>query len=241
MNTNLHFAADYAAEQLENYIIQHDLRPNDRLPSERRLAELFGVNRITLREAIRRLQNEHVLYSLRGSGTFVMPEKLRTNVGTNFSFTAYCEANGHIGSSRAIHFYKTLGTDYICRKLDIPAHSPIYILKRLRLLNQKPAMIETTHISAELCPSLTDFDFSNPTLSLYQILTDHYAIIPKDTSYSVSMAYSDMETAYHLAICEHTPLLSFDIISKTEDGQVIEYCQTLKRADYFGINMDLYH
>ena len=95
MNPNLHFTADYAAEQIENYIAIHNLKPHDRLPSERSLAKEFGINRITLREAIARLENEHVLYSLIGSGTYVAEKKLRTNTGINFSYHSYCEANGY--------------------------------------------------------------------------------------------------------------------------------------------------
>lgn len=240
MNRYLHLTADYAVEQLENYIEQHQLSAHERIPSERVLSATFGINRITLREAIRRLENEHVLYSIVGSGTYVAPPKLRTNTGVNFSFNSYCEANHYIGSSRVIYFEKTIGTEYVCRKLEIAPYSPIFVLKRLRLINDKPAMIETTHISEVLCPELTRYDFYNPLQSLYKILTDEYGISPQKTRYHVSMIYSDTDSSYYLNLKNHTPLLSFDIISSTENDQVIEYCQTLKRADYFGINSNLF-
>ena len=240
MNQNLHFAADYAAEQLENYISIHQLGPHDRLPSERKLAAEFNVNRITLREAIARLENEHILYSIIGSGTYIAEKKLRTNTGMNFSFHEYCEANGYKSSSKVVNFYKTIGTDFICQKLSIPLCSQIYILKRLRLLNKRPAMIETSHIAADTCPGLDRFDFYQENASLYSVLTHEYHIHPSKTAYSVSMAYADIYSASLLNIKERTPLLSYDIISSAETDQIIEYVQTLKRSDCFGINSDLY-
>lgn len=47
------------------------LRPGDRLPAERSLAERFGVSRNSLREAIRSLAEQGVLESRRGDGTYV--------------------------------------------------------------------------------------------------------------------------------------------------------------------------
>lgn len=51
------------------------LTPGDRLPSERELAAMFNVSRVTLREAIRALQQAGYVQSRRGryGGTFVAP------------------------------------------------------------------------------------------------------------------------------------------------------------------------
>ncbi len=47
------------------------LEPGDKLPNEQQLAELFGLSRPTIREAIRSLVTRHVLEVVRGRGTFV--------------------------------------------------------------------------------------------------------------------------------------------------------------------------
>jgi GntR family transcriptional regulator, transcriptional repressor for pyruvate dehydrogenase complex len=53
-------------------LIEHGrLRPGDRLPAERELAEVFEVSRHSVREAIRALEQRGVLASRAGSGTFV--------------------------------------------------------------------------------------------------------------------------------------------------------------------------
>ena len=239
MNPNLHFAADFAAEQIENYIEIHKLKPHDRLPSERALAEQFHVNRITVREAIGRLINEHVLYSIPGSGTYVAAKKLRTYTGVNFSYHAYCHANGYVPSSKVVNYYKTAGTDFVCKKLNIPQNSNVFILKRVLFLNQKPAVIETTHIPEMFCPNLDKFDFHKKYDSLYQVLADEYGIRATKTRETIYMTYASSDADY-LNIDKKTPVLCFDVVSSTEDDVIVEYCQTLKRRDLFGINSDLF-
>jgi len=57
--------------QVELMILRGVLRPGERLPSERDLAEQLGVSRPSLREAISELQENGLLESRAGSGVFV--------------------------------------------------------------------------------------------------------------------------------------------------------------------------
>jgi GntR family transcriptional repressor for pyruvate dehydrogenase complex len=57
--------------QIEELILRGILRPGERLPSERDLAEKLGVSRPSLREAIGELAEAGLLTSKAGSGVFV--------------------------------------------------------------------------------------------------------------------------------------------------------------------------
>lgn len=59
------------AEQLLNYIQTKPLEVGDKLPNEFELAEMFGVGRSTIREAVKGLVSKGILEVRRGSGTFV--------------------------------------------------------------------------------------------------------------------------------------------------------------------------
>src|SRR2546421_4807243 len=54
--------------QLEDAIMDGRLGPGDRLPPERELADVFGVSRTSLREALRALESIGVLEAKRGQG-----------------------------------------------------------------------------------------------------------------------------------------------------------------------------
>jgi len=57
------------AEQIQQLILSRDLKPGDRLPTERELGETFKVSRTVIREAIRTLEARGLAVSQTGSGT----------------------------------------------------------------------------------------------------------------------------------------------------------------------------
>jgi GntR family transcriptional regulator len=62
-------------ERILQYIETNGLTAHSRLPSERTLAETFGVSRMTVRAAIKHLCNEGSLQSTGGSGTYLRPAR----------------------------------------------------------------------------------------------------------------------------------------------------------------------
>ncbi|QJQ96808.1 MULTISPECIES: GntR family transcriptional regulator [Halomonadaceae] len=66
--------ADVITERLEAMILEGSLKPGQRLPPERELAERFGVSRPSLREAIQKLAARGLVSSRQGGGTYVSSE-----------------------------------------------------------------------------------------------------------------------------------------------------------------------
>ena len=58
--------------QLQEYLIKEKTSPGQRLPSERELASLFGVSRISIREALAILETKGLVERKVGGGTFSM-------------------------------------------------------------------------------------------------------------------------------------------------------------------------
>lgn len=63
----------HIAAELRRRIVEGELAPGDRLPSEAELTDQFGVGRSTIREALRTLTSQHLVVTTRGvtGGTFV--------------------------------------------------------------------------------------------------------------------------------------------------------------------------
>lgn len=57
--------------QIEGLILNGELRPGDKLPAERELAEQFGVSRTAIREAMKALSQSGLVVIQPGRGTFV--------------------------------------------------------------------------------------------------------------------------------------------------------------------------
>jgi GntR family transcriptional regulator, transcriptional repressor for pyruvate dehydrogenase complex len=67
-------AHEYVAEQIRRHIALRLIAPGESLPSERRLAAMFGVGRPTIQLALRELAADRLVESRRGrsGGTFVL-------------------------------------------------------------------------------------------------------------------------------------------------------------------------
>lgn len=72
--------SDNIVEQLELMMLDGALKPGQRLPAERLLAEQFGVSRPSLREAIQKLAARGLLVSRQGGGNYVSE-----SLGSSFS------------------------------------------------------------------------------------------------------------------------------------------------------------
>lgn len=63
--------ASQVIEQIKQLLADGQLQPGDKLPAERQLADMLGVSRPSLREAIRALEYASVLETRVGEGVFV--------------------------------------------------------------------------------------------------------------------------------------------------------------------------
>ncbi len=61
------------AQQIKNLIFESQLKPDEKLPPIRKLAARLGVNNVTVVNAYRQLEQDGLLYSKVGSGTYVKP------------------------------------------------------------------------------------------------------------------------------------------------------------------------
>ena len=63
---------EQVVEQIKNMIVQGIYKKGDLLPSEKELIEMTGVSRITVREALRLLNEAGVIETHKGKGSFVI-------------------------------------------------------------------------------------------------------------------------------------------------------------------------
>ena len=62
-------------EIIRNRIEEGEYLPGTAIPSENKLAETYGINRLTVRNAVDTLVNEGVLQRVQGKGVFVVGDK----------------------------------------------------------------------------------------------------------------------------------------------------------------------
>lgn len=76
---------DRLSVDLERLILDGELAPGDRLPPERELAEHLGVSRVSIREALRELENRGLIDRKPGRGTVVLGPGQRSGIAIDVS------------------------------------------------------------------------------------------------------------------------------------------------------------
>ena len=85
-------ASEAIFEQIRDLIVSEQLKPGDRLPSERHMIEMFQRSRPTIREALRMLERAGYIHTITGSsGAVVLPpnDKSLENSFTDALSTGY--------------------------------------------------------------------------------------------------------------------------------------------------------
>ncbi|ASK60982.1 GntR family transcriptional regulator [Virgibacillus phasianinus] len=72
-------------EEIKKYMIDHHLKAGDKLPTERKFVEMFGVSRSVIREALSYLENTGVIRVRQGQGAFLNESNI-DNLLNNFFF-----------------------------------------------------------------------------------------------------------------------------------------------------------
>lgn len=79
-------APELVCEKMEEFITQGTWKVNEKVPSEADLAEMFGVNRFTVRMALQKLNTLGVLETRMGDGTYVRSFDFRKHLQDIYHF-----------------------------------------------------------------------------------------------------------------------------------------------------------
>jgi GntR family transcriptional regulator len=149
----------------------------DRIDSEPKLAERFGVSRFTVTRAIEILVDEGLVSRRQGLGSFVAAPALKRAPSYLLSFTEAVSAQGRAATHRLLGF----GPASWREGLPYPSETPLIRLDRLRLVDRIPTAIHRSIISAELADrvSLTRKIAASPRFSLYRLFNDAGMVIKR--------------------------------------------------------------
>src|SRR3989304_3362932 len=101
------------AEALTARIESGELVSGDRLPPERDLSQSLGVNRLTLRRALRSLESQGLITRRQGRGTHIASPKIERQAARLVSFTRGMQQRGFLPGTPL----PSVG--------HVPAHAPV--------------------------------------------------------------------------------------------------------------------
>ena len=228
--------------QLEEYIkkkIKEKVYlPGESLPTERELTELFGVSRMTVRQAVTNLVHQGVLYRTPGKGAFVSKEIIEKKLEIE-GFSEDMEKRGFVPSSKILYFEKIIPDGQVAQMLQLSENEQVYFINRLRLANDEPMAIEYSYLPEKYFPDLMKYNLQK--CSLYTLMKQEYHA---DFSYMKqnikAVTISKKEAELLLNKSRGYGLLSLRTIFN-EDDIPIEYAKTIYNPDRYTFNLMIYN
>jgi GntR family transcriptional regulator len=223
-------------EALREMILRGDWKDGDQLPNETRLTEMLGVSRITLRHAMRRLEETGFLRREHGRGTFVRRSTIVAGIRGLTSFTEEMANLGEVLGTRLVDAREVPAAEDVAEALQIEAGAPVVSLKRIRLGNGNPIGVQTAFLPCDRVPGFLPLEGDLP--SLYKLLLARYGIAPIEatelyrvgTVLSEDAALLDLEAGSPAFLVRRT---TFDAIGP------FEFVQSTMRPDRYEIRSRL--
>jgi GntR family transcriptional regulator len=223
--------------RLEQAVRDGDLRPHDRVPSERDLSEGLGVSRMTVRAALQELVAGGTLYTIRGRGTFVSGQRLEQPLRGLTSFTQDAESHGRVATSKVLSCSVVPAPLDLAGVFGVAAGTEIVRVHRLRLQDGLPLAIETSHVLHALAPGLATHDFE--TESLYRVLRETYGLQLTWARQTLAAAEPTLEEQHILDLPGPTPILRISRVTALADDRVAEFVRSAYRGDRYLFTVEL--
>lgn len=210
------------------------LPPGAALPSERELAERYGLARMTVRSEIELLTSEGLVYRLQGRGTFVSEPRV-AQAGTLSSFTEDMVARGHTPGSVLLSAASIPADGFLAAALEIAPGDSVFRLDRVRTADGYPVALEQAFLALKRFEGIADLDFSEG--SLFKVLRGRFGVSLRDARQRVVAAAIEADEAALLEVPPGAPGLRFHTVAWGSDGVPAYYAISLYRADRYEIEM----
>ncbi len=202
--------------------------PGDLIPSERQLAEQYGLNRMTVRGAIGALVSEGILKRVQGKGTYVIKQKIRRDLNNLQGFSHTMKDRGVHPTSKVLATQTIHGALALNNKMKLPRDADLFNITRLRLGDGHPIALEETYIPRNIIKNIQDIDFN--VFSLYEAFSLN-GILLKNAYQSLTVVRVNHPYARLLKIKEGASVFLFECLTYNQQDYIVEYTKSYTRGD----------
>lgn len=203
------------------------------LPSERALADHWGVARQTVRSEIQRLVNDGLLVNRAAYGVFTASVPRRPQV-VGMSFTDDMTARGFVPGSVVLEHREVPADGLVAAELDVEVGAPVFRLGRVRTADGVPIGVELSVLPLDRFPGLSDVDFSER--SLFAVLRDTWNVELLNVSAVTRAVQPSVSEAASMGVEVSLPCLSIESTLRDETDSVVEFSRGIYRGDLYELD-----
>jgi DNA-binding GntR family transcriptional regulator len=219
---------------VETLVAERGLVPGDLLPTHAELAASVGVSLITVRRALEELERAGRVRRHQGLGTFLARPRIVTEPAKTGSLLGTLR-DGETGpiETRILELGPGLPSPDVATALRIAPDTPVWRLRRQRLIDGQPAVVETSIIPVTLAPDL-DRLAERPGGSLYDLLAREFGLEDEyEEQYLEVIVTPAPQERRLLSIAPRTPVVRIRGLSLDKAGNPFDCFEQLYRATEF--------
>ena len=207
------------------------------IPSEVELADMYGVSRPTIRQALQILVSDGYLEKRRRRGTVVTSPKVSQSFTMSISsFEDAMRLAGRMPKTNVLVFKREHAGAEVARRLELAPGQEVYKLVRLRYADDLPNVFVESYIPCNRYPGLDAYDFN--VASLYAAM-DSCGSPVMTARRRLEVIRADGTTSALLDVEVGDPLLLFHTVARDASGAAVEYSVATYRGESNSFEIDV--
>ena len=215
-----------------------DNAPNgEQLPSEIQFAQMLGVSRNTVREALRALESEGVIYSRHGVGTFSMSvgKGMRSSINLLERPTKIISDNGHVPGIVDLKVRVVAAKERIAHSLSIAPGVKVLCIDSIRTADGVPIVYLQDYLIYEKGLEEAYKNYSGE--SLFEFLSEHSDIRIGHSVCDIKAAIGSKAIRDKLELPKSTALVLLEQTHYSKKGQPVLYSDSYFNSDKFNFTI----
>ena len=208
-----------------------------RLPNEAALQARYAVSAITVRRALRDLQQEGLVSRERGKGTFARRRRVVQELNYISSWAEAVEKRGLGHHAEVLEAALEAASPAIAAVLEVSPASTVVRLLRRRFIEDTPVTLMTNYLLADMVPDIETH--IRGATSLYRVLEDRYRLTLAVAQETVSARRASRREAELLDVKPGAALLEVERVSYGADERPIEWVRSVSRSDVYHYRVSL--
>lgn len=222
-------------DTLQDKIESGEWKPDQRLPSEVELCDLFNVSRAVIRQALNEMVYEGLLVREQGKGTFVARPKMEHLPSTLISFSRQLKSQGYKVRTRVIDQEIIPATAKVARHLEIEPGAEVVYLRRLRMAEGTPVALHSAYLPADAFAELVDMDLTGSLWDAIQKVSGLDAASTRDV---IEATLIRSEEAALFGCPPGRPALLMSGVACDAQGRPFRYTVGLYRSEYIHFSVE---